>query len=94
MVDVDDALWRWRSVSESAVRSDGVVVVPPLLDQDLSFPERIEDFSVEEFISKPGVEALAVSVLPRRTRLDSGCLRFDSQDPGSHLLGDELRAVI
>jgi hypothetical protein len=46
------------------VQPDGVVVASPFLDQDLGFPRRVEDFAVEEFIAKPGVEALAISILP------------------------------
>jgi hypothetical protein len=35
-----------------------------LLDQDLCFSEAAKDLSVQEFIAKPGIEALAVAVLP------------------------------
>ena len=43
----------------------GVVVLPPLFDDDLCLLQAIENFSVQEFISEPGIEALAVSILPR-----------------------------
>jgi hypothetical protein len=33
------------------VRFDGVVVVAPLLDDDLSFSEAVEDFAVEQLIA-------------------------------------------
>ena len=64
LVHRDDAFWGGRSVAKGAVRSDGVVVAAPLLDQDLSFAQRVEDLAVEQFIAEPGVEAFAVPVLP------------------------------
>lgn len=45
--------------------SFGIVVFPPLLDQDFRFPKAVEDFSREQFIAEPGIEAFAVAVLPR-----------------------------
>ena len=60
----DDGFWRWGAVSQGAVRPDGVVVAAPFLDQDLGFTQGVEDLAVEEFIAKPGVEALAIPILP------------------------------
>jgi hypothetical protein len=37
---------RWPVV-ERRVRSDRVVVLSPLLDDDLCFPQAVEDFSVQ-----------------------------------------------
>jgi hypothetical protein len=34
------------------MRADGVVVMPPAFDDDLSFPQREEDFAVEQFVSQ------------------------------------------
>jgi hypothetical protein len=70
LVHENDALGRWRTVSEGTVRSDGVVVSPPLLDDDLSLPERLEDLAIEKFIPEAGIEAFAVSTLPGRARFD------------------------
>ena len=39
----------------------------PLLDHGLRFVEGVEDFSAQQFIPEPGIEALAVAVLPRIT---------------------------
>jgi len=50
------------------MRPDGVVVDAPLLDQDLGFPQAVEDFAIEQLIPEPGIEALAV---------------FSQGDPGS-----------
>ena len=41
-----------------------VVVPPPLLNDDPGFFQAVEDLSVQELIAEPGIEALAVSVLP------------------------------
>jgi hypothetical protein len=42
-----------------------VVVPSPLLNDDPGFIEAVEDLSVQELVAEPGIEALAVSVLPR-----------------------------
>ena len=55
---------RW-AVAQCTVRSLGVVVFPPLLDQDLSLTQAVEDFTVEQFIPHPPIEAFAISVLPK-----------------------------
>jgi len=43
----------------------GVVVAPPALDDDPRLSKRVEDFPVEQFVAKSGVEALDEAVLPR-----------------------------
>jgi hypothetical protein len=40
------------------MRANGVVVMPPAFDDDLSFPQRVEDFAVEQFVTQ------ATSVTP------------------------------
>ena len=42
----------------------GVVVSPPLFDDDLSLFEGIEDLPIEQFVPEAGIEGLAVAVLP------------------------------
>ena len=62
-----------------------------------------EDLTIEEFVSKVGVEALAVSVLPGRASLsrfedkplpgsgsDIGCLGSHCVDPVPNLFSDKL----
>ena len=44
---------------------DRVVMTAPVFDEYLSLEQRVEDLAVEEFIPEAGVEAFAVSVLPR-----------------------------
>jgi hypothetical protein len=75
------------------VRPLGVVVAPPGFDDDLGFGEAVEDLTVEQFVAKLRVEALAVAVLPRTSWFDEGGLRADRGNPLPHSLGDELRAV-
>ena len=58
------AFWRERAVAQRAMRSDCVVMVPPTLDQDLSFAQRIEDLAVEQLVAEAGIETLTVAVFP------------------------------
>ena len=63
------------------MRSSGVVLVAPAFDDDLGLLERIEDLAIEELVPEPGIEALAIAVLPGRSRLDVGGPRTDCRDP-------------
>ena len=47
-----------------------VVLVAPLLGEDLHLPEGIEELTVQEFVPKLAVEALNIPILPRATRCD------------------------
>jgi hypothetical protein len=47
------------------MRSDRVVVVPPTFNDDLGFAQRVEDFTIEQFVARARVEALDIAVLPR-----------------------------
>ena len=75
------------------MRSDGVVVSPTLLDDDLNLAERVEDLAIEKFIPEAGIDAFAVSILLGRARFDEGCLGANSCNPVPDLLSNELRAV-
>jgi hypothetical protein len=46
------------------VRPDRIVLIAPLLDDDGSFSQTVEDFSVEAFVAQLAVERLTVAVLP------------------------------
>ena len=41
-----------------------VVVPSPLLNDDPGFLQAVEDLPVQELVAEPGIEALAVPVLP------------------------------
>ena len=45
-----------------------VVMQLPALDDDLAFPQRVEDLAVEKFVLEPGVEGLDDVVLPGAAR--------------------------
>ena len=64
MVYLDDGLRDWRAVAQGAVFFEGVVVSPPLFDDDLSLFESIEDLPIEQFVPEAGIEGLAIAVLP------------------------------
>jgi hypothetical protein len=65
----DDGLRGWRAVSQSTVWSDGVVVSPPLFDDDLSLLQGIEDLPIQQFVPE---RALKDSLYP-----------FSQGEPGS-----------
>ncbi len=61
----NDGFRGWRAVAQSTVRSLGVVVFPPLFDDDLRLFQGVEDFAVQQFVPEAGIEAFTVAVLPR-----------------------------
>lgn len=74
------------------MRPDMIVMMPPLLQNNLRFLEGVERFSVQAFIPQTPVEALVVAILPwaawlnvesfdaqlREPRLDGFCCKFRS----------------
>ena len=74
--------------------ADGVVVAPPGFDENLRRLHGVEDLSVQEFVAQPRVEALDISILPGRTRLDEGGPGAVRGDLLPDSPGDELRAVV
>ena len=52
------------------MRTYGVEVPPPGLDQDLGLGQAEEDLAVEQLIAQLAVEAFAVAVLPGAAGLD------------------------
>ena len=80
--------------SPCTVWSLSIVVTSPLFDDDLCFPQSIEDLCVKQFISEPAIEAFTISILPRRTWLDVGSLCAHSCNPVSDSLSNELGAIV
>lgn len=72
----------------------GVVVAPPILNQDLRFFERVENLPVEELVAHLAVETLDAAVLPRAAFLNEQRTHSQVRKQVSHLRGGELRAVI
>jgi hypothetical protein len=71
-----------------------LIVPAPLLDDDLSLFQAVEYLSIQKLIAEPGVEALAIAVLPRRSRFDVGGLGADRLDPLPDRVGNELGSVV
>src|SRR5210317_854543 len=90
----NDGFRSWWAVAQCTVRSFSVVVFSPFFDQDLCLFQRVEDLAVQKFISKPCIEAFAVSVLPRRARLNVGGLSADRCNPITDGLSNELWAIV
>ena len=63
LIDRDNRFWSRRAVAQCAVWSDGVVVDPPLFDDDLCFFQGVEDFAIKQFVPEAGIEFLTVSAL-------------------------------
>lgn len=63
------------------MRSDRVEVRSPALDQYMSLPQCVGDFSIEQLITHPPVEGLAVAALPGTARRDAQRLGAESLEP-------------
>ncbi len=68
-------------------------MLPPALDDDPRFIQRVEDLTIQEFVPHPRIERLDVPVLPWASRRDVGRPGADRRNPLLDRLGDELRAV-
>ena len=90
----DDGLRGWRAVAQSTVWSDGVVVFPPLFDDDLCLLQGVEDLPIQKLVPEAGIEGLAVSILPGTARLDVSCFETHHHDPVPDGLGHELRSIV
>lgn len=76
------------------MRSDRVVVLAPLLDNNGGFLQAVEDLPIEQFIAQFSVKGLAVAVLPGTAGFDVKCLRSKFGKPAAHDLCCHLRAVV
>lgn len=73
---------------------DCVVFPPIFLGKNSSFEDRVEDLSVEQFISQFPIEGLNVPILPWTSGLDVECLHAQSIQPAADDLCRELRSVV
>ena len=89
-----DGFRGWRAVAQGTVWSLGVVVFPPLFNQDLRLSQAVEDLTVQQLVPESGIEAFTVSILPRRTRFDVGGLCADLCNPISDGPSNELWAIV
>ena len=76
------------------MRSDRIVVMAPLLDDDDSFLQAVEDFTVQAFVAQFPIEGLAVAVLPRAAWLDVERLCSELCKPAAYDLGRHLCTVV
>ena len=76
------------------MRSNGVVVVAPLADDDLGFFQAVEDLAVQQLIAQLAVEAFAVTVLSGASRFDVEGLRAHACQPLAYDLRRHLRTVV
>ena len=94
LVHLDDGFRGWWPIAECTVRPLGVVVFSPGFDYDLSLSHRVEQFTVQQLVREPGVEALHIAVLPTAAQFDKGGLRTDCCDPITNRPGNELGAIV
>ena len=78
LIHRDDRFWSRRAVAQCAVWSDCVVVLPPLLGDDLCLFQGVEDLAIQQFVPEASIEAFTVSVLPRRAGFNVGGFGTDS----------------
>ena len=71
-----------------------VVVLPPAVDQYLRLSQRVEDLTVEQFVTQLTVKALNESVLPGTTGFNVQCRYADIAQPVSYSFGRKLRTII
>ena len=83
-----------RAAAERRMRPSRILMDAPILDDDLCFPEAVEDFAIEYLIAEPGIEVLAVSILPGRSRFNEGRHCADSGSPVPDLLGNEPWTIV
>ena len=76
------------------MRSDRVVVLAPLLEDDGSLLQTEEYFAVQAFIAQFPVEGLAVAILPWAAGSYVERLRSQLCKPAAHNLCRHLRAVV
>lgn len=72
------------------MRSDGVVLSAPLLDDHSGFLQAVEDLLIEALVPEFAIEGLTITVLPWTAGLDVQRLRSQpgeplTDDPGRHL---------
>lgn len=72
------------------MRADGVVLFEPDGDGGLSLADGVKPFGVQHLAAQRAVEALIVSVLPRRSGIDAKRRDADLDQPVLKLLSDEI----
>jgi hypothetical protein len=76
------------------MRTHGVVVPSPGFDYNLGLVERVEDLSVEQFVTQFSVKGFAGAILSGTARFDIGGLGSDGRNPFPKRGCYELRVVL
>jgi len=76
------------------MRSLAIILASKVLDDDLGFGDRKEDFWVKALVSKAAMKAFDESVLPGTTRVNIKRLDVGEMTPIPNDMGDKFRAVI
>ncbi len=71
-----------------------IVIGPPSIDDPLGFCHAQEQLSVEQFITKAGVERFDVSVFPRRSFSNVQGANFRLCQPTTHRSADEFWSIV
>ena len=74
--------------------TDGVIVTAPTFDDDLSFPQRVEDFAVEQFVTQACIKTFDEAILSGAAWCDVGGLGAHGRDPILQGFSDELRTIV
>ena len=76
------------------MRPDRVVLIAPLLDDDLRLLKSVEDLLVEAFVAQFSIEGFAIAVLPWAAGLDVESFGSKSGKPTADHIGCHLRAIV
>ena len=71
-----------------------VIFMPPRLNEDLRFGERVEALAVQAFIAQAAIKPLVEPIFPRAARFDIGCFYSQAVQPLSQRRGRELAAIV
>lgn len=83
-----------RQVVQAHMRPDGVVILPPSLDDDLGLSAGAEPLDAQALIAELAVEGFARAVLPRLAGVDQGGIDAVLCQPPEDGRADELGAII
>lgn len=68
------------------------MIAPPAGDAP-DLLQAVEDFTIEQFVAKTGIEALDIAILPWAAGLDIEGSDAEPPEPFTHRMGNELGAV-
>ena len=71
-----------------------IVLLEPVIDDDLGLLGRCEPFGIENLPAQCSVEALIVAILPGRSRVDADRLDANASKPVLQRVGGELWSIV